>query len=225
MAAILKGKSIARSGDGTDTYLRAVLSGELSVADYFFVQSLLGNMYYIGSADVTTATTWTATATVDITKPILFVGVPSNKVLIPVHIEVYMEAFGTNAQFEVQAVSGTGGSYTSGMTAITPVNMRTDLSDNSGLTCYAGGNTTVTVGQTAKINVFWRDGQQFAITKTNGSATAAASDPNKFVWDAVLNNTFVMCGPDAQLQVNQGSQAGTGFVKLIAVVLNKTDLP
>ncbi|MFA4835553.1 MAG: hypothetical protein WC749_05755 [Dehalococcoidia bacterium] len=221
----LKVKTVERTGEGSDVSLRALLNGELSVADFFFIQALKGNMYYIGSVDVTTATTWTATATVDITKPALYVGVPSDKVMIPVHIELYMEAFGTNAQFEVQAVSGKGGSYASGMTAITPVNMRTDLGDSSGLTCYAGGNTAVTVGQTSKINVFWRDGQQFAITKSTASATASVSDPNKFVWDAVATNTFVMCGPEAQLQINQGSQAGTGFVKLIALVLPSSELP
>jgi len=225
MAAILKGKTVARSGDGADVYLRALLSGEIGMADYFFVQAMKGNQYYIGSADVSTPTTWTATATIDVTKAALLVSVPSNKVLIPVHIELYMEAFGTSAQFECQAVSGTGGSRTSGMTAITPVNMRTNLSDNSGVTAWAGGNTTVTVGQTDKINVFWRDGKQFAITKTAESATVSSFDPVKFVWDAVLTNTFVMCGPDAQLMVHQGSQAGTGFVKLIALVINSSDLP
>lgn len=223
--ALVKGKEITRSGVGDDITLKAVLSGEVGVADYFFIQSLKGNMYYIGSADVTTATTWTATATVDITKPALFVSVPSGKALIPVHIELYMEAFGTNAQFECQAVIGTGGSYTSGMTAITPVNLRTDFGNLSGLTCYAGGNTTVTVGQTTNINVFWRDGAQFAITKTNASATASATDPNKFVWDAVATNTFPIAGPLSQLQVNQGSQAGTGFIKLIACVIDSSELP
>ncbi len=223
--ALIKAKSVVRSGDGSDVSLRSLINGEIGVADYFFVQAMKGNMYYIGSSDVTTATTWTATATIDITKPILFVNVPSGKALIPVHIEVYMEAFGSNAQFEVQAVVGKGGSYTSGMTAITPVNMRTDLSNASGLTCYAGGNTTVTVGQTSNLNVFWRDGQQFAITKTTASATASVSDPNKFVWDAVASNTFVIAGPESQLQINQGSQAGTGFVKLIGIVIPASELP
>ena len=224
----LKVKTLVRSGssgDGSDKYLKSALSGELAVADFFLAQSLRGNMYYIGSADVTTPTTWTATATIDITLPVLWVSVPSNKVLIPVHIELYMEAYGTSAQFECQAVSGTGGSRTSGGTAITPVNMRAGLSDNSGLTCFAGGNSIVIIGQTTKLNVFWRDGAQFAITKTSSSATVAATDPNKFVWDAAATNTFVMCGPDAQLQINQGSQAGTGFVKMTAVVMDAADLP
>ena len=225
MPAILKGKTAARTGDGIDVYLKALLSGELGMADYFFVQAMKGNQYYIGSADVSTPTTWTAVAVNTVTTPALFVSVPANKVLIPVHIELYYEAFGTDAQMECQAVSGTGGSRTSGGTAITPVNNRTDLSDNSGLTCYAGGASIVTVGQTGNINVFWRDGRQFAVTKTASSATVSSDDPHKFVWDAVLTNTFVMCGPSAQLQVNQGSQAGTGFVKLIALVINATDLP
>lgn len=210
-----------------DPYLKALTSGEIGVAQYAFVQSMRGNVYYIGSADVSTPTTWTAAAAIDITLPVLHVSVPASRVLIPLHIELYMEAFGTNAQFECQAVSGTGGSRTSGGTAITPVNLRTDKTDQSGLVCYAGGNSILTVGQTANINVFWRDGKQFAITKTAESATVSSFDPCKFVWDAVLNNTFVLCGggSGAQLQVNQGSQAGTGFVKLIGIVIPNTDLP
>ncbi len=225
MAAILKAKSIARSGDGTDTYLRSLLSGEMGIADFFAVQSFLGNAYYIGSADVTSPTTWTATATIDITKPVLFINVPTGKVLIPAHIELYMEAFGTTAQFECQAVSGTGGSYASGMTAIVPVNMRTDLANNSGLSCYAGGNTAVTVGQTANLNIFWRDGEQFAVTQGAALVNQSNDNRHKYVWDAAVNNSIVLCGPNAQLQVNQGSQAGTGFIKLIGVVLDSANLP
>lgn len=225
MTAKIKAEKVTRTGSGDDINLRSVLSGEIGVADYFFIQALKGNMYYIGSVDVTTPTTWTATGTVDVTKAILHVDVPSNKALIPVHLELYMEAFGTSAQFEVSAATGKGGSRTSGMTAITPINLRSDLSDNSGVTAWAGDNTAVTVGITTNKNTFWRDGKQFAITKTAESATVSSFDPVKFAWDAVLTNTFPIVAPDGELQVYQGSQAGTGFIKLIACIIDASELP
>ncbi len=136
-----------------------------------------------------------------------------------------MEAFGSNAQFECNAVIGTGGSYTSGMTAITPVCTRSDIGTGSSCTVYAGGNSTVTVGSTAHLDVFWRDGQQFAITKTTASATASVSDPCNFVWRALDSGEVHVAGPNSQLAIHQGSQAGTGFVKLVYVEIDSSELP
>jgi len=223
--ALIKAKSLVRSGDGVDVQLRSLLSGETSMVDYFAAKALKGQMFTAASADVSTATTWTATATVDITKPCFFLIAPSDKAIIPVKISLYMEAFGSNAQFECNAVIGAGGSYTSGMTAITPICTRGDLSTASGCTVYAGGNTTVTVGSTTKLNVFWRDGQQFAITKTTASATASVSDPCNFVWRAADAGELHIVGPSMQLAVHQGSQAGTGFVKVIYVEIPSSELP
>ena len=225
MPALIKAKTIVRSGDGEDVSIRALLNGEIGIADYFAIKAMKGQMFNASSVSVTTATTWTATATIDITKPVLFVAVPSGKAIIPVFIMLYMEAFGSNAQFECQGVIGTGGSYTSGGTGITPVCTRSDVSNTSGCTVYAGGNTIVTVGQTAKLNYFWRDGQQFAITKTTASATASVSDPNRFVWRAKDEYNINIAGPDSQLQVNQGSQAGTGFITLVYVEIPSSELP
>src|SRR3990167_978055 len=149
MPALIKAKTVVRSGDGVDVSIRSLLSGEIGIADYFAIKAFKGQMFNASSVSVTTATTWTATATIDITKPALFLSVPSAKAIIPVFVMLYMEAFGSNAQFECQGVIGTGGSRTSGGTAITPVCTRTDLSNASACTVYAGGNTIVTVGQTA----------------------------------------------------------------------------
>ena len=225
MPALIKAKSVVRSGDGIDTSLRTLLSGELAIADFFAIKALKGQMFNLSSVSVTTPTTWTATAAIDITKPALFVSVPSDKALIPVSIMLYMEAFGANAQFECQAVIGTGGSYTSGGTTIVPVCTRSDLSNTSGLTVYAGGNTIVTVGQTGKLNYFWRDGEQFAITKTTASATASVTDPHRFLWSAKQAGEIHIAGPDSQLQINQGSNAGTGFITLVCIVIPSSELP
>lgn len=225
MAAILKAKSIERTGDGSDVYLRSVLNGSLAIADFFAVMALTGRMFTVNGGLVTTPVTWTATATIDITKPVLFGVVPSDKAIIPVSLWLYMEAYGTNAQFECDAVIGTGGSYTSGGTARTPVNTRSDITAGSGATFYEGGATIVVVGATTKLNRFWRDGEQFAITKTTASATAAVHDPNKWSWSAKNTGEIHVAGPDSQIAIHQGSQAGTGFVSLTYVELPKSWLP
>ena len=225
MAAILKGTTVTQSGDGKDVYLRALLSGELAFADYYAISALRGRVFTAASASVSTPTTWTATSTIDVTKSMFMAVVPSGIAIIPMNIEVYYEAFGTDAQMELQALIGTGGSRTSGMTAITPVRTRSDIGGAGSVTCWAGGNTTVTVGPTAKINYFWRTGLQFAITKTASSATVAASDPYRFVWSALAESSFNIAGPDSQLVINQGSQAGTGFVTVQYIEIPSSELP
>lgn len=222
--AIIKTKSIVRTTtDGTDVNLRSLLTGEISMVNYFAVKALKGQMFTAFSADVSTPTTWTATATIDVTKPVLFLITPSDKAVIPVRFQLYMEAFGTNAQFEANAVIGAGGSYTSGGTALTPVCTRGDLANTSGCSVYSVGGTCV--GSTSKLNTFWRAGQQFAITKTTASATASVSDPNDFGWSAAVSGELHIVGPSMQFAIHQGSQAGTGFCKLIYIEIPASELP
>ena len=227
MAAILKGTKATRSGSdsGGDVYLKALLSGEIGIADFYAISALRGRVFTAASINVTTPTTFEATATIDVTKSLFMALVPSGVAIIPMSIEVYYEAFGSNAQMELQALIGTGGSRTSGMTAITPVCTRSDIAPGSGVTAWMGGNSTVTVGPTTKINYFWRTGQQFAITKTTASATASVSDPNNFTWSALANGSINIAGPDSQLVLNQGSQAGTGFVKVQWIEFPSSELP
>mgnify|MGYP001562518375 CR=1 FL=1 len=79
-------------------------------------------------------------------QPALFGIVPADKAIIPVSLWFYVEAFGSNAQAELNAVIGTGGSYTSGMTSRTAVCTRSDITGGSGVTWYQGDNSTVVVG-------------------------------------------------------------------------------
>ena len=119
-----------------------------------------------------------------------------------------MEAFGTTAQFEVMAAVGTGGA-SAGATACTITNLRTDAPNTS--TCTAGSDLTGGTYMTTNVSEFWRDGQQFAITKSAGSATAAASDPVKFEWKLSDAMTAPVMVGASQLAIVIGSQAGTGF--------------
>lgn len=80
------------------------------------------------------------------------------------------------------------------------------------LQAYSGDSSLVIVGSTTAKHEFWRDGQQFAITKTTASATAAVSDPVKFVYRLTDDNAPVIGNGACQLAIGQGSQAGQGFV-------------
>lgn len=213
------------AGDGDEKYVKGLLSGEIGVVDFFAIMAIKGRQFVAYTVDVSTPTTFQATATVDVTKPALWGSAPSGTAIILCHAEIYMEAFGSNAQCEFNLQVGTGGSWTSGGTAITAVSTRSNSGVASACTWYAGDNSLVVVGSTANLNRFWRDGQQFAITKTTASATASVSDPNKFEWDAVKTNTYPIAVGAAQVALHQGSQAGTGFAKIVYVEFPSSWLP
>ena len=99
------------------------------------------------------------------------------------------------------------------------------MQGGSGTLWYEGGNTIVTVAPTGAINRFWRDGAQFAITKTAGSATVSVNDTNKFWWAAVNTGEIQIAGPSSQISLNQGSQAGTGFACITYVEVPSSELP
>ena len=213
--AQVRTNTIPRLGaDGVVTDLRATRDGSLNTADWFQAMVREGRVYCAQAGLLTTEITWTATATNDQTKPAMFIDVPTGTTITPIEISVYFEAFGTSAQMEIEAITGTGG-VSAGGTAMVITNMRSDAPDTS--VCTATSDVTGGTACTANVNAFWRDGAQFAITKTAGSATVAATDPNKFVWrftDSMV--APVVVGP-GQLMVTQGSNAGTGFGKVIFV--------
>ena len=207
--------SVNRVSEGADQYLKMLRDGTMTQAGWFQALALEGRVFVANIGSVTTPITFGATATIDITKPAAWITVPSSVAILPIYIAAYMEVYGTSAQFEINAVIGTGGSRTSGGTAVTPANYRADNPIASACSAFAGNSTPVFVGSTTNLNEFWRDGAQFTITKTAGSATAAAGDQYKYVWtlkDAVVAPVGVGA---CQLAVNQGSQAGQGFITIV----------
>jgi hypothetical protein len=224
--ALIKARSITRSGaNEQDATIKALLSGELSVANWVQIQSLKGRVFCVNAGTVTTPITWDASGTIAVTKPIIWLSVPAETTVIPVYYSLYMEAFGTNAQFECNLTIGTGGSRTSGGTAVIPANLRTDMPQSSACTAYRGDNSPVFVGATANVSEIFRHGAQFAITKTAGSATVAATDPNKFEWRLADGLYLPIAKGSAQIAAHQGSQAGTGFATLIYVEIPSSELP
>jgi len=214
--------SVSRAtDDGHVMDLRMTRDGAAFGADWTLGLCLEGRVFCAQAGLLSTAITWTATATNDQTKPAMFLSVPSGTTVIPLEISLYMEAYGTTAQFECEALVGTG-AVSAGGTAMAITNMRTDAPYTSN--CTATSDITGGTAPTANISAFWRDGEQFAITKSAGSATVAVHDPIKWVWswkDSLY--VPVVVGP-AQLLVTQGSQAGTGFGKIIFVEVPTTSV-
>src|SRR3990167_5712869 len=162
---------------------RATRDGSLFSADWLLGLAMEGRIFNATGGSATTPITFGAGA-IDTTEPDLYVIVPDGTAIIPLEIRVYMEAFGTSAQFECMAACGTGGSTSAptGGTLVTSTNRRTDAPNTSNCTIYSNVDASGATYMTTNVSEFWRDGQQFAITKTAGSATAAALDPFLFVW-------------------------------------------
>ena len=205
--------------DGQGAVERFNRRGEQVTSEFVFQAALDGRLFVASAGALTTPVTFAATATIDVTKPVIWGSVPSGTTIIPVAIVLYMEAFGINAQCEFEAKVGTGGSRTSGGTLVTATNMRSDAPNTSQVTWYQGDATPVFVGSTTNVSRFWRDGEQFAITKTTASATASASDPHKFVWKLLDSYTAPVAVGASQIAVHQGSNAGTGFCDVYYVEL------
>ena len=217
--ALMKAKArqtsaISVGSEGDDVYLRGLRDGTILTAEWIMAQTIRGRLMCAQAGLLSTAISWTATATNDQTKPAVFIDVPSGTTIFPLEINLYMEAFGTNAQFECEAVTGTGG-VSAGGTAVTITNMRSDAPYKSN--CTATSDITGGTACTANVNAFWRSGKQFAITKTAESATVASWDPNQFIWRYTDGLYCPIVVGHGQLMVTQGSQAGTGFCKVIFI--------
>lgn len=203
--------------DGQGGKTRLNRQGALVIQDEIAQAAKDGRIFCINAGTVTTPLTFGGGATIDVTKPQLWVSVPAGTSIIPLSLVVYAEAFGTSAQFECNAQVGTGGSRTSGGALIAPTNMRSDAPYTSTVTAYNGVSSPVFVGSTTNVSEFWRNGQQFAITKSAGSATASASDPNRFVWHWKLADWAPVLVDASQLAVHVAGQAVTGFITLVYV--------
>ena len=224
--AFFKGKArqttaISSVSEGADVYLRALRDGTLLSADWIMAQTIRGRLMCAQAGVLTTAITWTATATSDQTKPAVFIDVPLGTTILPLEISLYMEAYGTNAQMECEAVTGSGG-VSAGGTAVLVTNMRSDEPYKTN--CTVTSDITGGTACTKNVNSFWRDGQQFAITKTTAKADSSIYDPNKFTWrykDGLYCPIVVGAG---QLMLCQGSQAGTGFARIIWIEVPTSEI-
>ena len=213
LRGVVQASTVNRAnGDGALIAPRAWPDGSLVFADFVMASVLEGRAFIANVGTVTTPITFGGGATITTTAPDFDLSVPVNTLVIPLEIVVYAEAFGTNAQFECMAAMGTGGAVAAA-TAVTPANLRADAPNAT--TCTARRTSSGATYQTGNVSEFWRDGQQFAITKTTASATASVSDPNRFVWkwsDASAPPMLFSTSAISRLNVFVAGQAPTGFI-------------
>ncbi len=182
-----------------------------------------GRGFVVNNGTVTTPITFGA-GTIATTAPDFDLSVPAGVLVIPVSFQIYFEAYGTNAQMECMAAAG-GGGVIGASAVLAPVSTRIDAPIGS--QCSARGPNTGTTYMTKNAQEFWRDGQQFAITKTAGSATVSAEDPYKFKWnytDDMLPPILYDPANITRINIFAKSQAGTGFMIFKYVELPGPDI-
>lgn len=210
---------VTRTGsDGGTMDLRCTRDAVLFTAPWLLAQALEGRMYCASAGSLTTPITWTATAACDMTKAAVMVSVPSGTTIIPVSIQLVMEAFGTDAIFECAAHIGTGG-VSAGGTAVTVTNMRADAPDTT--ECTVTSDLTGATALTTNISEFWRSGLQKVATLATGDDDSSR-EPAVFQWKLSDGLVVPIVTGAGQLFVTQGSQAGTGFCKIVWVEIPTT---
>lgn len=201
---------------------KGMLDGTAYTADWLARQSAAGKMFTYHSGTGTAPNTF-AGAYVN-TTPDLDLSVPAGVLCIPIALTVQFETYGTSLLAEVIAAAGVGGVIApTSATAAAGKNHRLDLGDTSGLTCVTDG--TGATYMTSNVVEFFRDGAQFAISKTSASATVSSQDQVKFTWRALETGNWVhMYAPNSitRLNIHAASQGGTGFITLTVIVPDLT---
>ena len=199
--------------------MKGMLDGTAFNADWLARMALEGRMYTAnagtGTAPVTFASTYTNSA------PDLDMSVPAGVLIVPVSISINMEAFGTNALFEAVAAYGKGGVIApTSATAVTPVNHRLDMGNDSSVTIVSDGTGATYMTPPASVIEFARWGMDKTITTTTAveGTTGRYLDPLR--WSALETGVWpLMYATDGitRLNVFASSQGGTGFITLTFV--------
>jgi hypothetical protein len=189
--------------------------GALITADWVQSQVFKGNVYhaYVGNATtpVTLDASWANT------DPDWSLDVPNGRLVIPLRINVIMEAYGTTALFETMCLcSKTLGAASAG-TAFVPINMKTRTGGGSSCACYVG--PTVTSGYTAGCFELFRNVQAKAVTIATAIDTSTWQE-NVTEWNYMNNAPAPILEGDASLQVWATSQAASGYMNIYWVELD-----
>ena len=223
--ADIRGKVAGRlPGTSNSPYIPIAASrnGNMFTADWLARMALEGRMYTCnagtGTAPFTGGGAYVATA------PDVDMSVPSGMLIIPVFISVTFETFGTILLHEIVAAYGKGGVIApTSATAVTPVNHRLDLGNDSGVTVVSDGTGATYMTPAASVVEFWREGTELRVNKTvtaNLQATQSGTDPNTFKWSALQTGVWpIMYATDGitRLNIFGSSQGPTMFVTITFV--------
>ena len=210
-------KLIGTNGQSTPIPFKGALDGSMFTADWLLRQALEGRMYTLhagtGTAPITGAGVYVNTT------PDVDMSVPVNTCIVITKVVVNYETVGTSGIQECVAVIGKGGVITpTSFDAVTIVNHRLDLTNDSGVT--AGSTGTGATYMTSNVLEFFRNSPPMGITKTSQSATVSSIDPYRFEWSALATGDWpIMYATDGitRLNVFMGGQAPTGFITVTFV--------
>lgn len=190
--------------------------GALFTSAWTMGLAMEGRVYVGNLGTATGPATFSDSDTISTTEVDFDLLVPPGTVVLPLEIRVYNEAYGTALQFECMASTGTGGVQAAG-TTVTPRNLRADA-PHASVCDVRGATASGGTYMTANVAEFWRDGQQFAITKTDGAVALTAADPYIHIWrwsDALVPPILYSSTAESRLTVFASSQVGTGFITVI----------
>lgn len=209
---------VVGSGGSDLVYARSMLDGSVFTADWLARMALEGRMY-TGNAGTGTAPITMAGAYVN-TTPDLDMSVPANMLVVVTNIDINVEAYGTTLLFEAIAAYGKGGVIApTSATAVTPVNHRLDIGNDSGVTIVSDGTGATYMTPASSIVEFARFGQDKVVT----IATAVDTSPRETVglhWSALESGKWpIMYATDGIVRMNVfvSGQATTGFISVTFV--------
>ena len=197
---------------------RGLVDGSAFTADWLARMALEGRMYTAnagtGTAPITFAALYTATA------PDLDMSVPSGSLVIVTNIDINVEAYGSTLLFEAIASYGKGGVIApTSATAVTPVNHRLDLGNDSGVTIVSDGTGATFMTPATSVIEFARFGQDKVVT----IGTAVDTSPRETTglhWSALQSGKWpILYATDGitRLNVHASCQVGTGFISVTFV--------
>lgn len=202
--------SPSRAGEGTARHLRGTRDGVPFGADYGLALAYAGEVFVANSGTATTAVTFAGAYDAD--GPDMTIDVPSGTTIIPLLIEVHYESVGTTLlQQCIASVSNTLAAVTAG-TAITPVNLRTNVATGSGCTVYGSVDAAGCTVQSGRIYQFMRHGFQIA---EDMAATEPGWPEKTWKWSAKESGIYPILVGESSLFIHAEAQAGTGFITIM----------
>uniref|UniRef100_A0A6M3L351 Uncharacterized protein n=1 Tax=viral metagenome TaxID=1070528 RepID=A0A6M3L351_9ZZZZ len=195
------------------------IKGAQITLDWVQAQVFKGNVYhaYLGTA-TTPVTLDAAWANTD---PDISIDVPNGRLIIPLRINVIMEAYGTTALFETMCLCSRTLAASSAGTAFVPINMKTRTGGGSNCSVYTG--PTVTSGYTTGCFELFRNCQAKAVTIATAIDTSTWQN-NVTEWSYLANGPAPVLEGNASLQIWATSQAASGYMNIYWVELDANAL-
>lgn len=215
MVANIKGKakqttSVERKSEGSEIEIRTTRDGALVSVPWYQALVLEGRVFlaYYGSAStaVTLDASWANT------DPDISIDVPDGITILPLVVDVVMEAYGSTALFETMTLcSKTLGAKSAG-TAFTPINLNTRSGYGSDCLVYTA--PTITSGYTTGAFEIYRACVSKIATLATGDDDSSRLD-HHYTWSAFKEGFAPVLQGEASLSTWATAQTTSGYLKII----------